>query len=196
MKAEVGDGTLNRFYRDFDRRGDFVLSIAVAISVAITLPRFASGIPMSIDTTSHLYRVLFLSKWLSQGVFPFWSPDWYAGSPTLLLYPPLGYFIAVGLSLTGLNPLISYKTIDALFYCAAPIALYVLAKEFGFAKGESALAAVMYSLVPEVVDNYLFYDRFPTVVAIPIFCGFMVAFHRSLLRSRRSFELLASILLM
>ena len=151
---------------------------------------------MGIDTTSHLYRVLFLSEWLGRGVFPFWSPDWYGGSPTLLLYPPLGYFFSVGLSMLGVDPLLSYKIVDAVFYCLAPLTLYSLAREFGFSKGESAFASALYSVVPEVIENYLFYDRFPTVVAIPIFCAFIIMFHRALMGSRRLFDLLMSILLM
>ena len=172
------------------------LAFAVAISCVITLSRFAPGVPMGIDTTSHLYRVLFLSEWLGRGIFPFWSPDWYGGSPTLLLYPPLGYFFSVGLSLLGIDPLLSYKIVDAVFYCLAPLTLYALAREFGFSKGESAFASALYSVVPEVIENYLFYDRFPTVVAIPIFCAFIVMFHRALMGSRRLFNLLMSILLM
>ncbi|HKM75711.1 MAG TPA: 6-pyruvoyl-tetrahydropterin synthase-related protein [Candidatus Bathyarchaeia archaeon] len=182
--------------RWLDRYAWHALVFAVAISCIITLPRFAPGIPMGIDTTSHLYRVLFLSEWLRRGVFPFWSPDWYGGSPTLLLYPPLGYFFSVGLSMLGVDPLLSYKIVDAVFYCLAPLTLYSLAREFGFSKGESAFASALYSVVPEVIENYLFYDRFPTVVAIPIFCAFIIMFHRALMGSRRLFDLLMSILLM
>jgi hypothetical protein len=168
----------------------------VVISLLVTLPRFSPGIPLSIDTTSHLYRVLYLSIWARQGLLPFWSPDWYAGSPTLLLYPPFGYYIAVGLTLLGIDPLVSYKLVDAFFYCAAPVSVFFLTKEFGFSTGEAALSSVLYSLVPEVIENYLFYDRFPTVIAIPIFCAFIIMFHRTLLRSERWIELFASILLM
>ena len=151
---------------------------------------------MSIDTTSHLYRVLFLSAWLRRGIFPFWSPDWYGGSPTLLLYPPLGYYLAIGVSMLGVDPLLSYKIVDAVFYCMAPLALYALAREFNVSRGESALASALFSVVPEVIENYLFYDRFPTVVAIPIFCVFIIMFHRALLGSHRLFNSIMSTLLM
>ena len=180
----------------FERFTGFMLLFAVAISAIIALPRFAPGIPLSVDTTSHLYRVLFLSKWLSRGVYPFWSSDWYGGSPTLLLYPPLCYFFSVAISMLGIDPLLSYKIVDAAFYCAAPLTLYLLAKEFGFSRGESAFAAVLYSVVPEVIENYLFYDRFPTVIAIPIFCAFVVMFHRTIVGSRRWADFFMSILLM
>jgi hypothetical protein len=174
----------------------YLLIASVAISIAITLPRFGPGIPMSVDTTSHLYRVLFYSHWMQSGVFPFWSPDWYAGSPAILLYPPLGYYFALGLTAIGLDPLLAYKIVDAFFYSIAPIAIFFLARELGFAKGESALGALFFSLVPEVVENYVFFDRFPTVISVPIFCAFIIAFNRALMREGGPLSIMASILTM
>jgi len=169
---------------------------AVLISIGVTIPRFGAGIPMSVDTTSHLYKILFLQHWWKQGVFPFWSPDWYAGSPALLLYPPLSYYVTAGVSILGLAPLLSYKLVDALFYCLAPVAVYFLANELGFSKIESALGALLFSVVPEVIENYIFFDRFPTVIAIPIFCAFIVMFHRFLKAQRGLIYAAGSILTM
>ncbi len=166
------------------------------MSIAVTAPRFAPGIPMSVDTTSHLYRILFYNQWLHKGIFPFWSPDWYGGSPALLLYPPLSYYMAIGLSSTGLDPVLAYKLVDAVFYCLAPLALFFLGREMGFSKGESALGALLFSFVPEVVENYLFFDRFPTVVSIPIFCAFVIMFHRALSVQRQLVGTIGSIFAM
>jgi hypothetical protein len=163
-----------------NRNSIYLLIGAILISIAVTIPRFGDGIPMGVDTTSHLYKILFLQYWWRQGVFPFWSPDWYAGSPALLLYPPLGYYITAGVSLLGLDPLLSYKLVDAVGYWLAPVGVYFLADELGFSKGLNALAALLFSVVPEVVENYIFYDRFPTVIAIPIFCVFIIMFHKFL----------------
>ena len=176
-----------------NRNTAYFVVAAVAVSIGITLPRLLPGIPMSIDTTSHLYRVLFLQQWFKQGIFPFWSSDWYAGSPAVLLYPPLGYYISVGLSIAGLDPLSAYKTVDAVFYWLAPIAVYFLGKELGFSKGESALGALLFSVVPEVIENYLFYDRFPTVISIPIFCAFLIMLHRALVDRNQRIYLLGSV---
>jgi uncharacterized membrane protein len=172
----------------------YMLVAAVIVSVGVTLHRFGPGIPMSVDTTSHLYKILFLQHWWKQGVFPFWSPDWYAGSPALLLYPPLGYYLAAGLSMVGIEPVLSYKVVDAAFYWVAPISVYFLGKELGFSKGESALGALLFSVVPEVIENYIFFDRFPTVIAIPIFCAFIITFHRALLNRGGQINLLSPIL--
>jgi hypothetical protein len=151
---------------------------------------------MSIDTTSHLYRVLFLHQWLDEGVFPFWSPDWYAGSPAILLYPPLSYYLAIGVSATGVDPVLSYKFVDAVFYWLAPISVFFLGRELGFSKGESALGSLLFSVVPEVIENYLFFDRFPTVISIPFFCAFVIMFHRALFGQRQLLGTLGSVFAM
>ena len=179
-----------------NRNSPLLLAAATLAAIAVTIPRFAPGIPMSVDTTSHLYKILFIQYWWKLGVNPFWSADWYAGSPALLLYPPLGYYITAGLAMLGLDPVLSYKLVDALFYWLTPTAIYFLGQELGFGKGESALGALLFSVLPEVIENYLFFDRFPTVLAIPIFCVFVITFHRALTRRDITSNVLLSILAM
>jgi hypothetical protein len=151
---------------------------------------------MGVDTTSHLYKILFLQYWWKLGLNPFWSADWYAGSPALLLYPPLSYYITAGIAMLGVDPVLSYKFVDALFYWFTPITIYLLVRELGFGKGESALGALLFSLFPEVIENYLFFDRFPTTLAIPIFCIFIITFHRALSHRDAMLNVLLSILAM
>jgi len=129
-------------------------------------------------------------------VNPFWSADWYGGSPDLLLYPPLGYYLAAAIALLGPDPVLVYKLVDAFFYWIAPIAIFFLGREFGFAKGESALGALLFSAFPQVIENYLFFDRFPTVLSIPISCLFIIFFHRALTAQESTLNVLLSILSM
>ena len=175
---------------------EYFLASAVALSFCVTIPRLTPGIPMGVDTSSHLYKILFLQYWWSRGVNPFWSADWYAGSPALLLYPPLGYYLTAGIAVLGVDPLLAYKLVDAFFYSVAPVAIFFLVRELGFGKGESALGALMFSVFPQVIENYLFFDRFPTVLSIPISCVFIVFFHRALTGPKSTFNILLSILSM
>jgi len=174
----------------------YLLVSALVLSIAVTVPRLAPGIPMGVDTASHLYKILFLHDWWKKGVNPFWSADWYAGSPALLLYPPLGYYLTAAISMLGLDPLLAYKLVDAFFYWIAPVAIFFLGRELGFGRGESALSALMFSAFPQVIENYLFFDRFPTVVSIPISCVLIIFFHRALTRPKSTLSLLLSILSM
>ena len=179
-----------------NRNSLLLLAAATLAAIAVTIPRFAPGIPMSVDTTSHLYKILFLQYWWKVGLNPFWSADWYAGSPALLLYPPLSYYITAGIAMLGVDPVLSYKFVDAFFYWFTPITIYLLCKELGFDKGESALGALFFSLFPEVIENYLFFDRFPTTLAVPIFCIFIITFHRALTNRETVLNILLSILAM
>jgi hypothetical protein len=173
-----------------------LLASAVLAALAVTFSRLKPGIPMGVDTTSHLYKILFLQYWWKLGVNPFWSPDWYGGSPALLLYPPLSYYITAAIAMLGVDPLLAYKLVDALFYGLAPVTIFYLAKELGFGRGESALGALIFTLFPQVIENYLFFDRFPTTVAIPVFCIFVIVFHRALTRPTPAVNVLLSILSM
>jgi len=192
-----GDLGVNRsFETALDHYSIYLLVSAIAAAAAVTVPRFAPGIPMGIDTTSHLYKILFLQYWWRLGVNPFWSPDWYGGSPALLLYPPLSYYLTAAVSMLGVDPVLAYKAVDAFFYAVAPVTIFCLARELGFGKGESALGALFFSVFPEVIENYLFFDRFPTTLAIPIFCIFVIFFHRALTRPTSGVNVFLSILSM
>ena len=125
---------------------------------------------------------------------PFWSADWYAGSPALLLYPPLGYYLTAAIAMLGVGPVLAYKLVDAFFYWIAPVTIFFLGREMGFGRGESALGGLMFSVFPQVIENYLFFDRFPTVLSIPISCVFIILFHRALTRPNRTLNTLLSIL--
>ncbi|MEM2122383.1 MAG: 6-pyruvoyl-tetrahydropterin synthase-related protein [Candidatus Bathyarchaeia archaeon] len=135
---------------------------------------------MGVDSTSHLYKVIFMVKsFRENGYIPFWTPDWYGGTPLLLLYPPLTYYLCFILSLGGLDPVSSYKIVEAIFYIMAPYSIYILSRELGLAETEGWTAALLLSLSPAIIDNMLFYDRLPTVLSIPLLCLYLTYFHRS-----------------
>ena len=180
FKSNILDETENR-----------MLLLVFFINLIIISPRFIDGLPLGIDSTSHLCKILFMYKsFYNFGHIPNWNPDWYCGTPFLLLYPPLSYFMVFFLSLITQNPILSYKIIDAFFYLIAPFSLYFLAREFNFTKKESSLAAVIYSLSPIVIGNYLFYDRFPNIIAIPLTC-FLITFLHRIFNKKSNIKLLA-----
>ena len=135
---------------------------------------------MGVDTTTHLYQVLYLEVWLKKGIVPTWNPNWYGGTPFLWAYPPLAYYLTVALTLAGLDPILAYKIVDSTFYCLAPITLYFLAREFSFDRVTSAASGLLFSLFPIVIENYLQYDRFTTVLSMPVACVFLILLHRGM----------------
>ena len=149
--------------------GIFSLLVAVCF-------RFRDGVPMGVDSSSHLFKVLFIYKTFSVGgSLPSWCSEWYGGTAFLLSYPPLAYGISFLFSIITKDPLLSYKILDAVFYAIGPIALAYLINHLGFTKGEAAISAVLFALSPIVMENYLFFDRFNTTISIPLLCLFLVA---------------------
>ncbi|MFX1518798.1 MAG: 6-pyruvoyl-tetrahydropterin synthase-related protein [Promethearchaeota archaeon] len=138
-----------------------------------------SGIPGGIDTNSHLFKVLYLSKY---GLSVPWCHAWYAGYPFLLFYPPISYYLAAGVS-TGSSALLSFKVVSILFFCATPFSIYYLARNLNFNEKESLLAAFFVGMSPVFIMNLLYYGRFPNVVAFPLVCLALGAFIHSYKKS-------------
>ncbi len=136
------------------------------------------------------------NSYLEHGYIPSWNPDWYCGTPFLLFYPPLSYWIVFLLSLLGLGPILSYKIIDAFFYFVMPFIIYFLALEFNFKKRESAFATLIFALSPVVIGNYLFYDRYPNTMALCL-AGLLIIFmHKTLVNRARAKWIIISALLL
>ncbi len=152
------------------------LVAALLASVVIVIPRFSPGIPQGVDSASHLSKILFMVKsYDSVGYIPSWYPDWYGGTPFLLLYSPLSYLLTFAVALTGIGAVTAYKLVDAIFFVIAPVTVYFLGRELDLDGEEAAWGALLFALTPTVVGSYLFYDRFPNVVALPVACLFLTS---------------------
>jgi hypothetical protein len=197
-----GRSISNLISRILEKSENRILLFATLVNILIIAPRFLPGIPLGIDATSHLSKILLMyNSYLNHGHIPSWNPDWYCGTPFLLFYPPLSYWIVFLLSLLGLGPILSYKIIDAFFYFIMPFIIYFLALEFNFKKRESTLAALIFALSPVVIGNYLFYDRYPNTMALCL-AGLLIIFMHKTLINRFNIKwiiisalLLASIIL-
>src|SRR4051812_40758032 len=69
-----------------------------------------------------------ISRWLlSNWTHAAWFPIWYGGIPVENAYPPLLHWLVAFASLTtGMSVVHSHHFVTALFYCAAPVALFCL----------------------------------------------------------------------
>ncbi|MFH0848917.1 MAG: 6-pyruvoyl-tetrahydropterin synthase-related protein [archaeon] len=158
----------------------YILLAGILFSVIVALPRMISGVPEGVDSTSHLYRVLFMFDSMTKlGYIPAWSPDWYGGTAFVLFYPPLGYWIVLAVALMGATPTLAYKIVDAAAYTVAPLAVFYLCRQLRIDTKSSAIAALLFSLSPSVIENYLFYDRFPNILSLPLACLLIVTIIRS-----------------
>jgi len=171
----------------------FALGATIVINLAMVSIRFLDGLPLGVDSTSHLFRVMLMSKsYREYGYVPQWNPDWYGGTALFLLYPPLSYYLTFVASLVIWDPILAYKLVDSAFFLLGPVAVYYLARYVGGNKKEGVLAAFLFSFSPTIVENYLFYDRFPTIVSLPFVCLFMIALSQAFAGKRRSLFLIFS----
>lgn len=184
--------------KDLEENRSVFIFFAVIISIGLLVvsPRFTGDLPVGRDSMSHLFKVLYLYKtFTSNGYIPSWCTDWYGGTPFLVFYPPLAYLLTFLVALLGLEPVTAYKVVEAFFYIIAPISVYFLSRELGLGRSQSALAGLLFSLTPVAIDNFLAYDRFTTIISVPILCLFLIAFRRAL-SSGRLKPLIASVLLL
>ena len=55
---------------------NLILAAAFIFSLIVSLPRLGAGLPMGVDSSSHLSKVMFVTDSLMQyGTIPFWNPD-------------------------------------------------------------------------------------------------------------------------
>lgn len=178
---------------------NFSLTILIAIiffDLSVVYSRFIGDLPVGVDSSSHLFKVLYLSKtYTSYGYIPSWCSDWYGGTPFLRFYPPLAYLLTFFFTFLKIEPVIAYKIVEAFFYILAPISVYFLSHELGFKKSESIFAGVFFSLTPIVIENFTFYDRFTTIISVPFLCLFLISFRKALRLKKFSPLLVSSFLL-
>ena len=89
-----------------------------------------------------------LAKWGAWSWPPAWWPFHDLGSPIEFLSAPLIPAMAHAIaSITGVSHLLAVQAVSAIFYCAAPVALFLTAWSLTRAPGASFLAAIGYVLL-------------------------------------------------
>ena len=89
-----------------------------------------------------------LAKWGEWSWSPAWWPYQDFGSPLEFLSAPLAPSMAAATAaISGVSHLMAVQWVSAIFYCAAPVAVFVTAWGFTRAPGPSFLAALGYSLL-------------------------------------------------
>jgi len=167
------------------RLSRFSLVAVVALSSIVVSIRLMNGLPLGVDSTSHLFRVMLMSKsYQENGYVPQWNPDWYGGTTLFLFYPPLSHYVTFILSIVGLGPILAYKLVESVFYALGVLAVYLLARHSGASKTTSILAVLFYSFSPTILENYLFYDRFSSIVSLPLVCLFVMTLSQALANRR------------
>ncbi|MCK5626935.1 glycosyltransferase family 39 protein [Candidatus Bathyarchaeota archaeon] len=107
----------------------------------------------------------------------------------------MSYFLTFSIANIGKDAISAYKFIDTIFFLITPIAVYFLGRELKLSIREASWSALIFGLTPTVIGNYIFYDRFPNIIALPVICVLLVTFIRMLSR-KSTIWFAASILLL
>lgn len=96
-----------------------ILLIGLFLYREILFPQAGERLyPWGSDTLGHVFRGEYLGQKLDQGdLYPTLLPDWYLGTQLLRYYPPLPYYLQVGLSRVLHDPVAAINWL--IYLCAA-----------------------------------------------------------------------------
>jgi len=127
------------------------------IILTIAVSAFVLSIPLWMPISGHDGWIHL--NWLEQftrlfregNLYPRWMPDSFSGfgSPAFYVYPPLTYWLASLLSLTGLHSVESlYFAVTIICIFASGVTFFMYAREVAFSEQSSLVGALCYSLAP------------------------------------------------
>lgn len=143
-------------------------------------PLLRSTLPRSFDGLFHLYRLLELDHLLRHGVmFSRWAPDLFFGYgyPIFDFVPPLPYYLAEILHLTGLSLLHTMLLSFILTLLASGLTMYFFIRDV-FGPKAALLSAVAYMYAPFHLYDILFRGNLPGALATVLYPLVLWSFRR------------------
>ncbi len=157
-----------------------------------TSPLWKSTLPRTFDGLYHLFRVLEVDHLLRQGLlFSRWAPDLFYGYgyPVFDFVPPLPYYLAETLRLTGLSLVHTVLLCFNLALLASSLTMYFFVRDV-FGQKAAVLSAVAYVYAPFHLYDVLFRGHLPGILASALFPLVLWSFRR--LTHRGGFPYLVS----
>jgi len=145
----------NRFRRTkFDLIGCLILFIMATV---LMLPIFARGLPNGDDASTHYRLTADFIEAMSEGsVYPRWLPrsNFGQGSPVMLYYPPLPFYVASAFNALVRDPMRALTLGCWLGMALSGLTMYVFGKSI-FPRWIALLTALLYMAVPyHIFDLY------------------------------------------
>jgi hypothetical protein len=150
------------------RNAQWALAIALLAGL-VAVPVFLYGPPMEVDGPNHFYRLVELNWHVQHGDFyPRWFSDIYYGygGPVFAFYPPLSYYIALGLHLIGLSLPAAFTAAFVLGMTAGVAGMALWVCEHTGNDSAGLAAAAVYGLSPYFYYNVLVRDALPETLAL------------------------------
>lgn len=120
--------------------------VIVAVATLVMLPLFFHGFAAGDDSVMHYQHAAGFIEALGEGaVYPRWLPrsNFGQGSPVMLYYPPLPYYVVAAFDVLVRNPLLSLKLGCWFALALSGVTMYVFARTM-LSRWMSLLAALAY----------------------------------------------------
>lgn len=144
--------------------------IIAAVCLALTFPAFLSSgsYPSGIDTPAHIFKVQQMETMLLEdGKIFHWNDNWYNGYPFLTIYPPLAYWLLLGIDVVAGDITLSLNILRfSLFFVTAYLTYLLVTREFQ--DGRLGLAAGVL-----VAGSYPIYQNLFLVNRLGFAAGFV-----------------------
>jgi hypothetical protein len=148
-----------RIFVRVSREDKLSLTVIFLLSLAVMLPIFVKGFPKGDDAEIHYRWASEFRGELSDGVvYPRWlsEANYGQGSPAMLFYPPLPFYVVAACSLVSANLLQALAWASWLALLLSGLAMYRLGRRF-FSPSVSLCAAGLYLLLPYHISDL--YER-------------------------------------
>lgn len=122
------------------------IALIVVAATLVMLPLFLHGFAAGDDSVMHFRRAADFIEALGEGaIYPRWLPrsNYGQGSPVMLYYPPLPYYVVAAFDSLVSNPLLSLKLGCWFALALSGVTMYVFARSL-FSRWVSLLAALLY----------------------------------------------------
>ena len=140
------------------------LSAVLVYRVILLPPAGESLHTWASDTLGHLLKVEFLSENIEQGnLYPKIFPDWYMGMQFMRYYPPLPYFLLVGLQLITPNSFVAANWFIMLCALAGGLSWLLFRRWIGLLP--AILGGILFLYLPDNLRVALAEGNLPRVLA-------------------------------
>jgi uncharacterized membrane protein len=146
--------------------GVFLIALAALVVFRVILfpPAGASLNPWASDTMGHLLKVEYLSESIRQGIlYPKVFPDWYMGMQFMRYYPPLPYFMLVGLQQITPSMVLAANWFIALCALAGGLSWLLFRRWIGLLP--TVLGGILFLFLPDNLRVGLAEGNLPRVLA-------------------------------
>lgn len=146
-----------------------VIALATfALYAGVVFPRDPDVIyPWSSDTWGHLIKAVYLREQISEGIwYPDLFPEWYSGQQMLRYFPPITYYVLVGLNELTDNIYMAGNYLLFISALVGGISVLLFAPRIGL--GWATIAGIFFVIFPDNLRVAFAEGNLPRVISLAL----------------------------